>query len=112
MAMFRCGALRGCLTAGAGVSGDVGGHGVGVAQIPQPPVSVVSHNQGPAISNDGFNPTNYTLAQREQIIRDYHQQYPNLTQTDLTTKISAEKFHTNHGSVQRALNRGAACCLE
>ena len=97
----------GLSNAGAGVSGDVGGHGVGVAQIPQPPVSVVSHNQGPAISNDGFNPKNYTLAQREQIIRDYHQQYPNLSKKDLTTKISAEKFRTNRGSVQRALHRGA-----
>ena len=98
--------VEGLSNAGAGVSGDVGGHGVGVAQIPQPPVSVVSHNQGPAISNDGFNPKNYTLAQREQIIRDYHQQYPNLSKKDLATKISAEKFRTNRGSVQRALHRG------
>ena len=96
----------GLSNAGAGVSGDVGGHGVGVAQIPQPPVSVVSHNQGPAISNDGFNPKNYTLAQREKIIHDYHQQYPNLSQKDLATKISAEKFRTSQASVNTALHRG------
>ena len=96
----------GLSNAGAGVSGDVGGHGVGVAQIPQPPVSVVSHNQGPAISNDGFNPKNYTLAQREKIIRDYHQKYPDLSQRDLATKISAEKFRTSQASVGTALHRG------
>ena len=73
----------------------------------QASVNTALNRGAPVVSNDGLDPTNYTLAQREQIIRDYHQKYPNLTQRDLTTKISAEKFHTNHRSVHRALNRGA-----